>query len=64
MKKIIIDTEKIYECDVVIIAMGFLGPEELCIKQLNLTKDSKLNIRTTTGKYNTNIAKVYAAGGI
>ena len=43
--------------------MGFLGPEESCIQQLNLKKDSRTNIETPTGKYNTSITKVYAAGG-
>ena len=44
--------------------MGFLGPEEACIKNLNIKKDSRTNIETTSGKYNTAIPKVYAAGGI
>ena len=43
--------------------MGFLGPEDACIQQLNLKKDSRTNIETPIGKYNTSIAKIYAAGG-
>lgn len=42
--------------------MGFLGPEDACINQLGLKKNAKMNIRTTTGKYNSDIPKVYAAG--
>ncbi len=56
-------SEKIYECDLVLLAMGFMGPEEACITQLNLKKDPRSNIETPTGKYNTSIPKVYAAGG-
>ncbi len=57
-------SEKVYECDLVLLAMGFLGPEEACIQQLNLKKDSRTNIETPIGKYNTSINKIYAAGGI
>ena len=42
--------------------MGFMGPEDACIQQLGLKKDPKPNIRTPTGKYNTSVPKVYAAG--
>lgn len=56
-------SEKTYECDLVLLAMGFLGPEETLIKQLNLKKDPRSNIQTPEGKYNTNLPKVYAAGG-
>ena len=51
-----------YECDLVLLAMGFLGPEETIIKQLNLKKDVRSNIETPNGQYNTSIKKVYAAG--
>ena len=56
-------SEKIYECDLVLLAMGFMGPEEALIKQLNLSKDPRLNIETPPGKYNTSVPRVYAAGG-
>ncbi len=56
------DSEKVYECDLVLLAMGFLGPEETVIKQLNLSKDPRSNIQTPDGKYNTSVPKIYAAG--
>ena len=55
-------SEKEYECDLVLLAMGFMGPEEQLIKQLNLKKDPRSNIDTPPGKYNTSVRKVYAAG--
>jgi len=55
-------TEKTYECELVLLAMGFLGPEEAVIKQLNLNKTKPGNVETPAGKYNTSIPKVYAAG--
>lgn len=56
-------TEKVYECDLVLLAMGFMGPEETLIHQLNLKKDPRSNIQTPESMFNTNVRKVYAAGG-
>lgn len=56
------DSEKVYECDLVLLAMGFMGPEEHLLKQLNLKKDPRSNIETPEGKYNASVPKVYAAG--
>ncbi len=47
----------------VLLAMGFLGPEKDIIKELSLDEDPRSNIDTPSGKYKTNIPKVYAAGG-
>lgn len=56
------DSEKIYPCDMVLLAMGFLGPENTLIDEITLEQDPRSNIQTTAGKYNTNIPGVYAAG--
>lgn len=56
-------SEKYYECDLVLIAMGFLGTENYLAQQLNLTLDSRSNIQTTTaGSYKTALDKVFTAG--
>lgn len=55
-------TEKVYECDLVLLAMGFLGPEENLLNQLNVKKDPRSNVQTPMGEYGTSIPKVYAAG--
>ncbi|RNA35404.1 glutamate synthase [NADPH] isoform X2 [Brachionus plicatilis] len=55
-------SETVFECDLVLLAMGFLGPEETVIKQLDLKKDPRSNISTPESKYSTSVAKVYAAG--
>ncbi len=55
-------SEKEYECDLVLLAMGFLGPEERLLQQLNLKKTPTGNIETPAGKYKASIPKVYAAG--
>lgn len=55
-------TEKVYESDLVLLAMGFLGPEENLLNQLNVKKDPRSNVHTPMGEYGTSIPKVYAAG--
>ena len=56
------DSEQEFKCDLVLMAMGFLGPEEEIIQQLTLNKDPRSNISTPRGRYNTSLKKVYAAG--
>lgn len=56
-------SEKFYECDLVLIAMGFLGTENYLAQQLNLNLDARSNIKTNSaGSYRTSIDKVYTAG--
>ncbi|KAL3109867.1 hypothetical protein niasHT_019898 [Heterodera trifolii] len=55
-------TEKVYDCDLCIMAMGFIGPEKTVIDQLRLDYDPRQNIKTPNEKYNTNCARVFAAG--
>lgn len=55
-------SEKYYECDLVLIAMGFLGTENYLAEQLGLKRDARSNIQTPTGSYKTSIDRVYTAG--
>ena len=57
------DSEKVYKADVVLMAMGFLGPERGVIDELALDQDPRSNIETTAGKYTTSVEGVYTAGG-
>ena len=56
-------TEKMYTAELVLLAMGFLGPEQYTIEQLQLAVDPRSNIRTDKDKYATSVPKVFAAGG-
>ena len=56
-------TEKIFKADLVLLAMGFLGPEQNLIEELGVDQDPRSNIQTPNGKYHTSLDKVYAAGG-
>ncbi|XP_041463541.1 putative glutamate synthase [NADPH] isoform X1 [Lytechinus variegatus] len=55
-------TEKIFKADLVLLAMGFLGPEQSLIEELGVDQDPRSNIQTPNGKYHTSLDKVYAAG--
>lgn len=46
----------------VILALGFLGPEQALVSALGLDQDGRSNIKTSTGKYQTNVPGVYACG--
>ena len=55
-------TEKILPADLVLLAMGFLGPEDQLVDQLGLDRDARSNVKADYGSYQTNVAKVFAAG--
>lgn len=55
-------TEKVLPAQLVLLAMGFLGPEQHLIDALGLTKDARNNIQATYEQYNTSIPGVFAAG--
>jgi len=55
-------TEKVWPAQLVLLAMGFLGPEEAAIQQLGLTQDPRSNIQADYGKFHTSVEGVFAAG--
>ena len=57
-------TDKIFDADIVLIALGFIGPERTISKLLNVKHDLRSTIETAGGVFNTNVANLYAAGGI
>ena len=56
------DTEKVLPCQLVLLAMGFLGPEQPLLEALKVERDPRTNIKADHGKYSTNIPGVFAAG--
>jgi len=56
------DSEQTFKCDLVLLAMGFLGPEKTIVEELSLTQDPRSNIDTAKSPYTTSVPKVYAAG--
>jgi len=57
-------SEKVIEADLVLLAMGFLGPEDYLPDQFSLERDSRSNIRAEHEKYRTSMDGVYAAGDV
>jgi glutamate synthase (NADPH/NADH) small chain len=55
-------TQKIWKADLVLLAMGFLGPEDQVIGELGLKRDERSNILATYGDFETSEEKVFAAG--
>ncbi|MDR0500934.1 MAG: glutamate synthase subunit beta [Coriobacteriales bacterium] len=55
-------SEKTRPAQLVLIAMGFLGPEKTLIDAMGLMTDARSNIKTAQGSYQTNIPKVFSAG--
>jgi glutamate synthase (NADPH/NADH) small chain len=55
-------SEEVFEADLVLLAMGFVGPEEAAAKMLGVELDPRGNYKAEYGKYATSIDKVYAAG--
>ncbi len=55
-------TERVWKADLVLIAVGFEGPETPIIEQLGLAQDRRSNVKAAYGKYRTNVDKVFAAG--
>ncbi|MCJ1417933.1 glutamate synthase [NADH] [Xylographa parallela] len=54
-------SEQYFPADLVLLSMGFLGPEDRLLGT-EVEKDARKNIKTPPGKYNTNLPGVFAAG--
>jgi glutamate synthase (NADPH) small chain len=55
-------TEKVLPAQLVLLAMGFLGPEQPLLESLGIERDGRSNAKAEFEKYTTNIPKVFAAG--
>ncbi|MGH7198009.1 MAG: FAD-dependent oxidoreductase, partial [Candidatus Omnitrophota bacterium] len=55
-------SEKLLPADLVLLAMGFLGPEETMLKDLGVDRDERTNAKAEYGKYATSVKGVFAAG--
>jgi len=55
-------TEKTIPAQLVLLAMGFLGPEQAILKDLKLETDPRSNIKAEHEKFRTNLPNIFAAG--
>jgi glutamate synthase (NADPH/NADH) small chain len=55
-------TEKVHPVQLVLLAMGFLGPEESVLGQLGVERDERSNARAEYGRFVTSRPGIFAAG--
>ena len=55
-------TEKVWPAHLVLLAMGFLGPEDTILEQLNIERDARSNAKAEHGAFTTSMEGVFAAG--
>lgn len=55
-------TVRTIPAELVLLAMGFLGPEDILLQSLGIERDVRSNAKAEHEKYATNIPKVFAAG--
>jgi glutamate synthase (NADPH/NADH) small chain len=55
-------SEQTLDADLVLLAMGFLGPEAYLADALGVERDQRSNYKALYGRFATNVPKVFAAG--
>lgn len=55
-------SEKVWPAQLVLLALGFLGPEEKILKELGIERDPRSNIKAEHGAFATSVPGVFAAG--
>ena len=55
-------SEQVFPAQLVLLAMGFLGPENQLLDQLGVEKDARTNAKAEHGKFATSVPGVFAAG--
>jgi glutamate synthase (NADPH/NADH) small chain len=55
-------TQKVLPAQLVLLAMGFLGPEQPLLEQLGVERDGRSNAQAEFGKYSTSVKGIFAAG--
>ncbi|MFQ5801810.1 MAG: glutamate synthase subunit beta [Candidatus Methylomirabilales bacterium] len=55
-------SEKVWPAQLVLLSMGFLGPEDTLVDSLGVERDERSNAKATYGKYATSVKGVFAAG--
>ncbi len=55
-------TEKVWPAQLVLLSMGFLGPENPLLEQLGVEQDERSNAKAEYGQFSTNVPGVFAAG--
>lgn len=62
IRKEIPGTERVWPADLVLLAIGFAGPEQQLIKDLGVETEESSTVKAEFEKYTTNVEGVFAAG--
>ena len=57
-------TEKTWPAQMALLALGYLGPEEYLLKDLQVAQDTRSNIQAKMGEFATSVPGVFAAGDL
>jgi glutamate synthase (NADPH) small chain len=55
-------SERVLPAELVLLAMGFLGPEDRVLEELGVARDPRSNAKAEHGQYTTSVEGVFAAG--
>jgi glutamate synthase (NADPH/NADH) small chain len=55
-------SERIIGANMVLLALGFTGPEETLLNQLGIERDDRSNVKAASHQYMTNVPGIFAAG--
>ena len=55
-------SEQAHPAQLVLLALGFLGPEQPLLREMGVEVDARTNVRAGYGQYATNVKGVFAAG--
>ncbi len=62
--RIIPGTEEVFPTQLVLLALGFSGPEPTLLDQLGVQRDERTNAKAAYGRFATNVPGVFAAGDV
>lgn len=55
-------TEKTWPAQLVLLALGFLGPEQTVLEELGVERDARSNAKAEHGEFTTSVPGIFAAG--
>ncbi|MEM7798333.1 MAG: glutamate synthase subunit beta [Chloroflexota bacterium] len=55
-------TEREWPADLILMAIGFRGPENRLLEQINIERDARSNAKAEYGEFSTNVPGVFTAG--
>lgn len=61
-KEVVVGTERVWDAQLVLLAIGFQGPEQELLHSMHLEVNARSCISTPSRSYQTNLAGVFAAG--